>query len=497
MEPTTALTARTDLAKVETALAEFEKIEAGLAALNQKYTGVVFDVKTTAGMKDAIAARAEIREPRYATEHARKAGKAPVIAIGKNIEEKAAWITAELLKIEDPIDAQIKAEETRKEAEKAARELAERERRERILARIQEIKDAGDKFTVRAGSAVLALHLEEARATEIDDTFAEFKPDAEAAKVRAVAKLTDLHSSALELEEAQRAARAQAEELARLKAEEDARQKEAVAREAEAIRKQAAEEKAAREKIAAEEQAANERIAAQQRAADEAMARAAAAERERLAAQEAEAKRIRNEEEKRLQVERDRITAEARALEDRQRAERAEVEARERAAREAKEAEEREAREMALSEIHGIQQQVIIAQVGRAGVRKGGTIECIRETLAETEAWPIQGHFHGMYELMADKAKTDAVNEIRALLDDATRREKREAAEAEAREKQRKADELLGGRALLQTFVDRYSAVDEFKDIAETIGEFLGGKKKSVGKKAAAQAGAKERAVSS
>ncbi|WP_369650163.1 MULTISPECIES: YqaJ viral recombinase family protein [unclassified Variovorax] len=89
-----------------------------------------------------------------------------------------------------------------------------------------------------------------------------------------------------------------------------------------------------------------------------------------------------------------------------------------RAAEEKKEDERREKirKDLAMSEIQGIQQQVMIATLGRAGVRVGGTIECVRETLAETEAWPIDAERFGTLAGMAQQAKETAVAEIRALL---------------------------------------------------------------------------------
>ena len=77
---------------------------------------------------------------------------------------------------------------------------------------------------------------------------------------------------------------------------------------------------------------------------------------------------------------------------------------------------EAEKRQMAMSEIQGIQQQVIIATSGRLGVRKGGTIECIRETLAETEAWVIDEASFGGLTVMAQGAKDKAIADIRQLL---------------------------------------------------------------------------------
>jgi putative phage-type endonuclease len=85
-----------------------------------------------------------------------------------------------------------------------------------------------------------------------------------------------------------------------------------------------------------------------------------------------------------------------------------------------KEAADRQAKAnaAAMGEIQGIQQQVYIAITGRAGVRKGGTIECIRETLAETEAWVIDDRF-GTLKGSAQSAKDTAIASIRQLLQNA------------------------------------------------------------------------------
>lgn len=91
-------------------------------------------------------------------------------------------------------------------------------------------------------------------------------------------------------------------------------------------------------------------------------------------------------------------------------------EAEEREAQARKEREAAQAREMALQEIQGIQQQTIIAVMGRAGVRNGGTIECLEETLEETKRWLIDDHF-GVLMPAAQKAKEVAIAEIETTLD--------------------------------------------------------------------------------
>lgn len=132
----------------------------------------------------------------------------------------------------------------------------------------------------------------------------------------------------------------------------------------------------------------------------------------------------------------------------RERDEKLQREAAEKATREAEEKanRERQQHQDALSEINGIQQQVIIAQSGRLSVRHGGTIQCIKETLAETEAWSIDERF-GSLMGAAENAKQQAIAQIKQLLINAETIQKQQEEndrilrEAEAKEKNRLAEE--------------------------------------------------------
>ncbi|MCE1325842.1 hypothetical protein [Enterobacter asburiae] len=132
----------------------------------------------------------------------------------------------------------------------------------------------------------------------------------------------------------------------------------------------------------------------------------------------------------------------------RERDEKIQREAAEKATRDAEEKanRERQQHQDALSEISGIQQQVIIAQSGRLGIRQGGTIQCIKETLAETEAWPIDDRF-GSLMGAAENAKQQAIAQIKQLLINAETIQKQQEEndrilrEAEAKEKNRLAEE--------------------------------------------------------
>lgn len=240
----------TDIVKVETALTEFAKIEAGLADLRAQYAGVVFSVTTKEGMADALAARAAVRKPRYSTEEIRKAAKAPILELGRSLDAKAKYINAELLKIEDPIQAQIAVEESRKEQEK----IVETQRKAQISQAIYDlhmvVSTMAGKSAAEIDKRILAL-----QEYDLSEWAEEFIVDAEKARASALTALQQLHAGALAHEQAQAAEAAKAAqeraELETLRAE-MAIHKAAEAKAAEAKRAEAEAEKA-RERIRAEE----------------------------------------------------------------------------------------------------------------------------------------------------------------------------------------------------------------------------------------------------
>jgi hypothetical protein len=328
------------------AIVAYSYTEAALAALRAKYSGATYNLTTTAGDRAARAARLELVTLRGNLEKKRKELKAPALDFGKKIDSEAARLTAEIQALEAPIDAQIKADEKRREDERRAKEEAEAARK----------KVHTDAIAKIAGYVALAAELPSERIaagiTFLEGMelagFEEYTEEATATRERTIAALR-----ALQLK-----AKAREDEEARLKAER--------------------EEQA---RVAAEQAETARKLKAQQEEMDR--------QREAIEA-----------EERRLEAERARIRAEEQ----------------ERAAEAA-----RHKNEMALQEIQGIQQQVYIATLGRAGVRKGGTIECIRETLAETEAWVIDERF-GVLQGSAQAAKDKAISAIRQQLADAEAR---------------------------------------------------------------------------
>jgi hypothetical protein len=246
-----------DLQKVGAALTEYSKVDAGLAELRKTYGAVIYDVKTTAGMDAARKARLAVREPRYRVEEIRKSAKAPLLALGKQIDGEAKRITAALLEIETPIDEQIRAEETRRETERKAKEDAERARVLAIQTKLAKLQSLPEAYTSALAPAKLAEIITQLEAGLTFD-YQEFSDAAEALRQFALVALRQAHVEAIEREEQEAAAEAaRAAEEARLSAE----------RAAEAARI-AAEQAAAEERLREERAKLEAEQAAQRRNAE-------------------------------------------------------------------------------------------------------------------------------------------------------------------------------------------------------------------------------------
>lgn len=268
-----------------TAVAEYSPIAAGLAAARARYADVVWDLTTTRGNEEARRARKELVSLRTGLEAKRKEIKAPLLAKAKLVDDEARRITAELLQLEEPIDELIRADERRREEERAAREAAEKARVAGIRERIAAIVAQPVKAARIRSSALLRTAIDTLAAQEIDDSFEEFAGEARAAHAQSLDAMREM-LAAIEAQEA---------EAARLREEREAQER-------------AAAEAAAR-------LAEQERIALEAQEAEQARARAERAEADRIAreAREAEARRLAAE-----RAEFERQQAEARAAQEAQ-----------------------------------------------------------------------------------------------------------------------------------------------------------------------------------
>jgi colicin import membrane protein len=238
-----------EVMQVTTALAQFDKVAAGLGELEKAYKGVIYDVQTKDGMKAAVLARRTIKEPRIEVEKLRKDAKKPILELGRKLDNEAARITAALESLENPIDMQIKTEEDRLHNEAVARAAAETKRVEALEARLEALQLM--PFDAQGlTSAQCQACLDEARALKIGDDWQEYAEKAERAKISAVAALEGMVEKA-------KAAEAEAAKIIADRAE------------LEALRaKQAEADKIERERVAAEQKAERERLEAAKREQD-------------------------------------------------------------------------------------------------------------------------------------------------------------------------------------------------------------------------------------
>lgn len=376
--PADTATAPTAVENVTTAVAKFDRVALGLAELKSKYAAVLFDVATTKGMKEALAARAAIRAPRVEVEKVRKECKAPILALGRDIDNRAAAITAELLTLEEPIDTQIKAEETRKEEEKQRKAEAERVRVAAIRDDIEQAFSCVPAAMVGQSAATIDESIRSVGAVELTrGRFAELLPSAEHAQLMSIEKLRRMRAAQVAHEAEQERLRLECEQFAQQRAEQEEAnriERERIATEAaEAKRKRDADEADALAKRQAEE-------AERQRQYDEAMA-SVRAEREQRAREEAQrAERQRSEDAQRA-------AAHRRQQDQLQR--------------------EQELQAARWAEINAMGHQVTIAIAGRLGVREGGTRDCIIDTLAETGTWEVtEEKFGPLYGVAISARKT-------------------------------------------------------------------------------------------
>lgn len=269
------------LTNVNAEVAKFDAINAGLQAIEQAHplNVIVAAIDTPAGMRAAESAWRAYRNPRLEVEKARKAAKAPVLALGRAIDAFAGTLETRLLAGETHYKAQITAEEERRAAAKAEAERIERERVEGLRAGVAKLRGYVERAAGQPSEAIQRAIDALAALAFLADDWAEFAAEAQTARDETVAKLRELHAKAV-------AAEAQAAEAERLRVLAEQQAKELAALRAREAEREAA-ERAAREEA---DRVARETAEREARAAAELAAAKAAtekAEREAAAAQAA------------------------------------------------------------------------------------------------------------------------------------------------------------------------------------------------------------------
>lgn len=230
-------------------IAEYNATEAGLAALRARMANVHYDCSTVKGMIVAKADRAEVRGLRTGLENMRKQIKAPALAHCNLIDAEAKRITAALLALETPIDAQIKARELVLENERLAREQAERDRINIIHGRIADIRCYHAAALERRTAVQVQELVDKLSAIELTG-FDEFEDEAKAARIATMESMEKLLDQKREAEaETARLQAAQAEAAAQL-----AKERAELAEAREELAKLQAKAQAAADEIAAKQQ---------------------------------------------------------------------------------------------------------------------------------------------------------------------------------------------------------------------------------------------------
>lgn len=285
--------------KIETGIKEYSQTEAALAELRERIGKTQYDVTVPSSMELARKDRRELVSLRTGLESKRKEIKAPALEHCRLIDAEAARITAELRKMEEPIDAIIKAEEARIEVEREKKREIERQRIADIQSRIDIFRNAplmaAGRSVEQLGNAIIKIG-----AICIDDTFQELKTDADAAKQQCLISLQELRVTQQALDD--EAARIEAERVAKERLEAEERERIRMAQEAEAKRLEAIrlEQEAAAEIERKRQAAVQEEL---NRQADE-QAEALRVEREVFEKQQAETRKLLAEQEEKNNVER-------------------------------------------------------------------------------------------------------------------------------------------------------------------------------------------------
>lgn len=216
-----------------TAIAEYTETAAGLAELRQRHQGVVYDVTVPKEMRAAKEARAELRTLRTDLEKRRTDIKAPALERCRLIDAEAKRLTAEIRTLEEPIDVQIKAEESRKQAEELARLEAERQRVEGIARTIEEIRNMPSAL-IGKPAVIIEGQLAKLRERVLEpEFFAERLREAQDALAATIAHVESQLQAQHEHETEQRRIVAERAELERMRAENERLQREAQERAAE------------------------------------------------------------------------------------------------------------------------------------------------------------------------------------------------------------------------------------------------------------------------
>lgn len=227
----------------KTALARFDPLRAGLAALKEKFDNYVPDLSTKTGEDIARANRKELVTIRTSATKIYEQLNAPLLDAQRQARAMRDQITETAEKFEAPIDAAIKARELEREAERKRKAEEEAARIKAIRARITAIGSLPVLAVDMDSANIQAVINDLGNAAFTTERFGEFLDEAEELATQIGHKLSTMRDAATAREvEAQRLADERAE-FERQRAEQEERDRAAE-------RQRAADAEAERQRVA-------------------------------------------------------------------------------------------------------------------------------------------------------------------------------------------------------------------------------------------------------
>ena len=245
------------------------------------------------GYKQVRAARLVLKNLRVEIQNAGKAAREDATAFSKAVIAEEKRLIGLIQPEEARLEALEVAEDQRIEAEKQAEIDRELARQADLQERVAELRGC-QILTPTSGSELIAEHIGDLEGIAIDDSFQEFREQAESTRAAGLARLRELHAAAVAHEAEQERLAAERAELERLRAEAAQRAREEAERERQAAAARQAEQRRHAEQLRAQAEAAEREQRERQRLIDaenERVRAANEAEQQRLAAERAEIER--------------------------------------------------------------------------------------------------------------------------------------------------------------------------------------------------------------
>lgn len=190
-----------------------------LATLEAELKGLVINVETPAGMKEAKKILSRLVKCRTTLESVRKEANQDLIKAKAANDDEAKRINKRVIALEEPVRAQVEKKEAEEAAAQAAKDEADRARLLRLTTAIQDVRDTPASVQGQASNIINGA-LQRIKAAEFaEDDFAEYWQQALDARDAVIGRLTTMLHDQKQHEAEQAQIKADREKLAQLEQE--------------------------------------------------------------------------------------------------------------------------------------------------------------------------------------------------------------------------------------------------------------------------------------